>query len=77
MTPFAYPAPRWNIGQRLEHDPNMAIGRLPALREAVAGEELPSPTGMSGLASATRQLVVGRVNRLSAAPARLNEGRLD
>jgi len=78
------------IRQRLEHDLNTAIGRLRHLGGAVAVEELPGPTGINvpfadevdeiqarerrDIGCATRELVVGRVNRLSAALDRLNEG---
>jgi RNA polymerase-binding transcription factor DksA len=78
------------IRQRLEHDLNTAIGRLRHLGGTVAVEELPGPIGVNvpfadevdeiqaserrEIGCATRELLVGRVNRLSAALDRLNKG---
>ncbi len=78
------------IRQRLEHDLHTAIDRLRHLGGAVAVEELPGPIGINlpfadrvdeiqaserrDIGCATRELLVGRVNRLSAALDRLDEG---
>ena len=78
------------IRQRLEHDLHTAIDRLRHLGGAVAVEELPGPIGINlpfadevdeiqaserrEIGCATRELLVGRVNRLSAALARLDDG---
>jgi RNA polymerase-binding transcription factor len=78
------------IRQRLEHDLDTGIARLRLLGGAVAVEELPGPIGVNSpladevdeiqasqrreIGCATRELLVGRVNRLSAALDRLNDG---
>jgi DnaK suppressor protein len=78
------------IRQRLEQDLNTAIGRLRHLGGTVAVEELPGPIGINvpfadqvdeiqaserrEIGCATRELLVGRVNRLSAALDRLDKG---
>ncbi len=76
--------------QRLEHDLHTAIDRLRHLGGTVAVEALPGPIGINlpfadevdeiqaserrEIGCATRELLVRRVNGLSAALARLNEG---
>src|ERR1700693_5549609 len=78
------------VRQRLEHDLNASIERLHHLGGSVAVEEIPGPIGINLpcadevdeiLASerreigwATRELLVGRVNRLSVALDRLDTG---
>ena len=78
------------IRQRLEHDLNTAIGRLRHLGGSVTVEELPGPIGVNvpfadevdemqasqrrEIGCATRELLVERVNRLSAALDRLDNG---
>ena len=79
------------IRQRLEHDLNAAMERLRHLEGTVAVEELPRPIGSNRaladevdeiqaserreIGFATRELIVGRVNRLSAALDRLSQGQ--
>jgi RNA polymerase-binding transcription factor DksA len=79
------------IRQRLERDLHTAIDRLRHLGGTVAVEELPGPIGINlpfadeideiqaserrEIDCATRELLVGRVNRLSAALDRLDDGR--
>jgi RNA polymerase-binding transcription factor len=78
------------IRQRLEHDLNTAIGRLRHLGGAVTVEELPGAIGINtpfadevdgiqasecqDIGCAIRELLAGRVNRLSAALDRLDKG---
>ncbi len=78
------------IRERLEQDLRTAIGRLRQMGGAVAIEELPGAIGDNTpfadevdviqanedreIGFATRELLVDRVNRLSAALDRLNEG---
>ncbi|HXJ83348.1 MAG TPA: TraR/DksA C4-type zinc finger protein [Candidatus Methylomirabilis sp.] len=78
------------IRQRLEHDLNTAIERLRHLGGAVTVKELPSTIGMNSafadevdgiqasecqdIGCAVRELLAGRVNRLSAALDRLDGG---
>ena len=78
------------IRQQLEHDLSMAVGRLRQLGAAVTVEELPGPTAVSStfadevdgiqasecrdIGCAIRELLAGRVNRLSAALDRLDKG---
>ena len=79
------------IRQRLEHDLNAAMERLRHLEEAVAVEELPRLIGSNRaladevdeiqaseqreIVFATRELIVGRVNRLLAALDRVSQGQ--
>ena len=79
-----------NIRQRLEADLNVAMSRLRQMGGAVAVEELPGAIGNNSpfadevdeiqanesreIGFATRELLVERVNRLSAALDRLAEG---
>ena len=79
-----------SIRKRLEQDLQEAIGRLRQMGGAVALEELPGAIGDNSpfadevdeiqanesreIGFATRELLVERVNRLSAALDRLNEG---
>jgi RNA polymerase-binding transcription factor len=79
------------IRQRLEHDLHAAMARLRSPEGAVAVEELPRSIGSNRaladevdeiqaseqreIGFATRELLVGRVNALSAALDRLAEGR--
>ena len=78
------------IRQRLEQDLNTAIGRLRHLGGSVTVEDLPGTIGMNvpfadevdemqasqrrEIGCATRELLVGRVNGLSAALDRLDNG---
>lgn len=78
------------IRKRLEQDLRAAVGRLRSLDGAVALEEVPGAIGDNSpfadevdeiqanesreIGLATRELLVGRVNRLSAALDRLAEG---
>ncbi|HEV8438779.1 MAG TPA: TraR/DksA family transcriptional regulator [Methylomirabilota bacterium] len=78
------------IRQRLEQDLYTVIDRLRHLGGALAVEELPGPIGVNSpladevdeiqasqrreIGCATRELLVGRVNRLSVALDRLNDG---
>jgi DnaK suppressor protein len=78
------------IRQRLERDLDAGIARLRHLGGAVAVEELPGPIGVNlpladevdeiqasqrrEIGCATRELLVERVNGLSAALDRLNDG---
>jgi len=78
------------IRQHLEHDLNTVIGRLRQLGGAVTVEELPGPTAVNSsfadevdgiqasecqeIGCAIRELLAGRVNRLSAALDRLDKG---
>ena len=78
------------IRKRLEQDLRTAVGRLRQMGGAVAIEELPGAIGDNSpfadevdviqanedreIGFATRELLVGRVNRLSAALDRLAEG---
>jgi len=78
------------IRQRLGQDLRTAIGRLRHLGGSVTVEELPGPIGINvpfadevdemqasecrEIGCATRELLVGRVNRLSAALDRLDTG---
>ena len=78
------------IRQQLEHDLNTAIGRLRQLGGAVTVEELPGAMGVNSpfadevdgiqasecqdIGCAVRELLAGRVNRLSAALDRLDKG---
>ncbi len=79
-----------SIRRRLEQDLQAAVGRLRQMGGAVAVEELPGAIGDNSpfadevdeiqanesreIGFATRELLVERVNRLSAALDRLNEG---
>lgn len=79
-----------SIRKRLEQDLKTAVGRLRQMGSAVAVEELPGAIGDNSpfadevdeiqanesreIGFATRELLVERVNRLSAALDRLNEG---
>ena len=79
------------IRQHLEHDLNTVIGRLRQLGGAVTVEELPGPTAVNSsfadevdgiqasecqeIGCAIRELLAGRVNRLSAALDRLSQGQ--
>ena len=79
-----------NIRQRLEADLNVAMSRLRQMGGAVAVEELPGAIGNNSpfadevdeiqanesreIGFATRELLVDRVNRLSAALDRLKDG---
>ncbi|OGL00234.1 MAG: hypothetical protein A3E31_06625 [Candidatus Rokubacteria bacterium RIFCSPHIGHO2_12_FULL_73_22] len=79
-----------DIRKRLENDLNTAVSRLRQMGGAVAVEELPGAIGdnspfadeVDGIQAcgdreigfATRELLVERVNRLSAALERLNDG---
>ncbi|MBI2162040.1 MAG: TraR/DksA family transcriptional regulator [Candidatus Rokubacteria bacterium] len=79
-----------SIRKRLEEDLRVAIGRLRQLGGAVAVEEMPGAIGDNSpfadevdeiqanesreIGFATRELLVERVNRMSAALDRLNEG---
>jgi len=78
------------IRERLEEDLRTAVGRLRQMGGAVAVEEVPGAIGDNSpfadevdeiqanerreIGFATRELLVGRVNRLSAALDRLNDG---
>jgi DnaK suppressor protein len=78
------------VRQRLEHDLDAGRARLRHLGGAVAAAEWPGPIGVNSpladevdeiqasqgreIGCATRELLVGRVNRLSAALDRLNDG---
>ncbi len=78
------------IRERLEEDLRTAVGRLRQMGGAVAVEEVPGAIGANSpfadevdeiqanerreIGFATRELLVGRVNRLSAALDRLNDG---
>jgi DnaK suppressor protein len=78
------------IRERLEEDLRTAVGRLRQLGGAVAVEDVPGAIGDNSpfadevdeiqanerreIGFATRELLVGRVNRLSAALDRLNDG---
>jgi RNA polymerase-binding transcription factor DksA len=78
------------LRDRLEHDLNIAVGRLRHLDGTLAVEELPGPSGGQALFAdevdaihasesremgfATRERLVERVNRLSVALDRLNLG---
>jgi DnaK suppressor protein len=78
------------IRERLEEDLRTAVGRLRQMGGAVTVEELPGAIGDNSpfadevdeiqanerreIGFATRELLVGRVNRLSAALDRLNDG---
>jgi DnaK suppressor protein len=78
------------IRQRLEHDLHTAIARLRQLGKTVAIEQLAGPNFITlrcadevdeiqasesrEIGCATRELLLGRVNRLSAALDRLAEG---
>jgi RNA polymerase-binding transcription factor DksA len=78
------------IRQQLEHDLNTAIGRLRQLGGAVTVEDLPGAIGINSpfadevdgiqaserqdIGCAVRELLAGRVNRLSAALDRLDQG---
>jgi len=78
------------IRERLEEDLKTAVGRLRQMGGAVAVEEVPGAIGANSpfadevdeiqanerreIGFATRELLVGRVNRLSAALDRLNDG---
>jgi len=78
------------IRERLEEDLRTAVGRLRHMGGAVAVEEVPGAIGDNSpfadevdeiqanerreIGFATRELLVGRVNRLSAALDRLNDG---
>jgi len=78
------------IRERLEEDLRTAVGRLRQMGGAVAVEEMPGAIGANSpfadevdeiqanerreIGFATRELLVGRVNRLSAALDRLNDG---
>jgi len=78
------------IRERLEEDLRTAVGRLRQMGGAVAVEELPGPIGANApyadevdeiqanerreIGFATRELLVDRVNRLSAALDRLKSG---
>lgn len=79
------------LRERLEHDLNAAVARLRHLDGTVAVEDLPGPIGANSpfadevdaihasesreIGFATRELLVERVNRLSMALDRLNEGQ--
>ncbi len=79
-----------DIGTRLQQDLRAAVSRLRQLDGEVAVEELPRAIGYNSpfadevdaiqanerreIGFATRELVLERVNRLSAALDRLNEG---
>lgn len=79
-----------SIRKRLEHDLNVAVRRLRQMGGAMAVEELPGAIGDNSpfadevdeiqvnesreIGFAMRELLVERVNRLSAALDRLNEG---
>ena len=79
------------IRQRLEHDLNVAMARLHQVEGTREVEELPRPIGRNGafadevdeiqaserreIGFATRELLVARANRLSAALDRLRQGR--
>ncbi len=79
-----------SVRNRLEQDLRAAVGRLRQMGGAVAVEDLPGAIGDNSpfadevdeiranedreIGFATRELLVGRVNRLSAALERLNEG---
>src|SRR3990172_9919597 len=79
-----------SIRKRLEQDLRVAVGRLRQMGGAVAVEELPGAIGDNSpfadevdeiqanesreIGFAMRELLVERVNRLSAALDRLNEG---
>lgn len=79
-----------SIRKRLEQDLEEAVGRLRQIGGAIAVEELPGAIGDNSpfadevdeiqanasreIGFATRELLVERVNRLSAALDRLNEG---
>ena len=79
-----------NIRKRLEQDLEVAISRLRQMSGAVAVEEIPGAIGDNSpfadevdeiqanerreIGFATRELLVERVNRLSAALERLSEG---
>jgi DnaK suppressor protein len=79
-----------SIRERLEQDLHVAVGRLRQMGGAVVVEELPGAIGDNSpfadevdeiqanesreIGFATRELLVERVNRLSAALDRLNEG---
>ena len=78
------------IRERLEEDLKTAVGRLRQMGGAVAVEEVPGAIGANSpfadevdeiqanerreIGFATRELLVGRVNRLAAALDRLNDG---
>ena len=78
------------IRERLEEDLRTAVGRLRQMGGAVTVEEVPGAIGDNSpfadevdeiqanerreIGFATRELLVGRVNRLSAALDRLNDG---
>jgi RNA polymerase-binding transcription factor len=78
------------IRERLEEDLRAAVGRLRQMGGAVAVEDVPGAIGDNSpfadevdeiqanerreIGFATRELLVGRVNRLSAALDRLNDG---
>jgi len=78
------------IRERLEEDLRTAVGRLRQMGGAVTVEEMPGAIGDNSpfadevdeiqanerreIGFATRELLVGRVNRLSAALDRLNDG---
>jgi RNA polymerase-binding transcription factor len=78
------------IRERLEEDLRTAVGRLRQMGGAVAVEDVPGAIGDNSpfadevdeiqanerreIGFATRELLVGRVNRLSAALDRLNDG---
>src|SRR2546422_11760583 len=79
-----------SIRERLEEDLRTAVGRLRQMGGAVAVEELPGAVGANSpfadegdeiqanerreIGFATRELLVDRGNRLSAALERLNNG---
>jgi RNA polymerase-binding transcription factor len=74
------------IRHRIKHELNAAITRLRHLDGAVGLEELPRPaladevdeiqaSERREIGFATRELLVGRVNRLSAALERLSQGQ--
>ena len=79
-----------NIKKRLEQDLNVAVSRLRQIGGAVAVDELPGAIGDNSpfadevdeiqenerreIGFATRELLVGRVNRLTAALERLKSG---
>lgn len=79
-----------SIRERLEQDLQVAVGRLRQMGGAIVVEELPGAIGDNSpfadevdeiqanesreIGFATRELLVERVNRLSAALDRLNEG---
>ncbi len=78
------------IRERLEKDLSAAVGRLRQMGGVVVLEEMPGPTGdntpfsdevdeiqaneQREIGFATRELLVGRVNRLAAAIDRLKSG---